>query len=114
MRAFFSLFFISETFYIQGKGTQLILRITANCWPVNLGNPSHMKILLLVGLIVLNGLFAMSEIALVAAKNSRVALHAIEIMQDGLRQGGKADGIIEACTKMCGLFFSLFLSIFYI
>ncbi|MEZ8204310.1 hemolysin family protein [Vibrio splendidus] len=31
-----------------------------------------MKILLLVGLIVLNGLFAMSEIALVAAKNSRL------------------------------------------
>ncbi len=64
--------FVSKTFYIQNKGTQLILRITANCWPVNLGNPSHMKILLLVGLIVLNGLFAMSEIALVAAKNSRL------------------------------------------
>ena len=31
-----------------------------------------MKILLLVGLIVLNGLFAMSEIALVSAKNSRL------------------------------------------
>lgn len=36
------------------------------------GTSIFMKILLLVGLIVLNGLFAMSEIALVAAKTSRL------------------------------------------